>query len=444
MTNMFGAVHGKSAAPPPGQRRPMGGTRGGRPNTHSSSAEDREKARIQTAFNSFYWRENYIIDRPLQRPVPNTITTNTDPSIQNNEITIEPKLLPMQKEKDGLTPAEHAYYYAIRPGFGTKKPTDSVLTNHFTVALPSRIWRYEISGFPGNATRQKKKVMVNIIIYCAPFLSTHRAHFAYDGNEMIFAWMDLFAGLPDDQVENMGGEFFEVEVHEIPSARTANGQNELRSLKLRTGARHGRDFQQFMNAISGNALTTPTIVGAYVTILNTIISKADSDPKQPQFETFQLDANNFFLRQSYQTLGPTHSSLLQTHVGFFSAIKPGMGVPLLNLNIATSAFYQPLRVSEYMDRVVMPVNQEIERRNAKGLKGIRVYIDYLRGEQPKTGRLQDLPVNQPGSRVRTIFEIETHTVAAQTFDKEGENQPVRLTDYLLQSKYLHKTCTHSS
>lgn len=96
-----------------------------------------------------------------------------------------------------------------------------------------------------------------------------------------------------------------------------------------------------------------------------------------------------------------------------------MGQTVLNLNIATSAFYRPLLVSEYLDRVTnVP---EIAKRGDRGLGRLRVYINYDRGNPPAGTAQAALPINRPNARVRTICEIGARTVSATTFGGANTN-----------------------
>lgn len=204
-----------------------------------------------------------------------------------------------------------------------------------------------------------------------------------------------------------------VSIANVPSAWSHNGGNELRMMTVRERVFGGSDLQTFRNTINGHVLTLPGNISDDITSLNAIISKAASIPKPNNtYEIFPIGANKFFIKRTFRELGG-NNGILQSHTGFFSTIKPAMAQMVLNLNIATSAFYRPIFVSEYLRRVA---GTEIAHRDQQGLRGVRVYIDYERGTMPINGNpLASLPINQPNARVRTIGSIGPATVNATTF-----------------------------
>lgn len=205
-------------------------------------------------------------------------------------------------------------------------------------------------------------------------------------------------------------------------------------MTVRTSTLAGTHIPELRGVISGDAVSTVGQTGGIITSLNHIISKAASDPKLNPYETFPIGNNKFFLKHAFLLLDG-NNGVLQAHTGFFSTVKPGMGQSVLNLNIATSAFYRPILVSDYLKQVQ---KSDIRHCDQQGRRGIRVYIDYLRGDIPQTSCYPTvLPVNRDNARVRTIFAIGQRTVENQRFVKDKKG--IHLTEYLLSGKFLLET-----
>lgn len=108
--------------------------------------------------------------------------------------------------------------------------------------------------------------------------------------------------------------------------------------------------------------------------LNMVISKALSR------DSFSLQANKFFVAGGHAPLGRS----LCTMRGYFYSVRPGMGQMLLNLNACTSAFFQPLLVSQFLSDTIT-IEKESERKNV--LQGVRVALTYSpkqSGDKPKS------------------------------------------------------------
>lgn len=357
------------------------------------------QAHMQARFNQFYWHQPIDPDSLARVAIPAITPATTATMTHDEETTFQPRLLLRQADK--TTIANPHLYHVVRPDFSTKTG-DEVLTNHFPVTLPARIWVYDISGFPNPITRQRKKVLVETMFNCAPFLDTRGTPgmprppmtYVYDGNDRIVAWVDLFNNPTHPHIAlHPATGLREVSIADVPSARSLNGGNELRIMTVRERVLGGVNLQTFRNTLHGNALTLPSDTSDDVTSLNAIISKAATEIKaNNNYEFFPIGTNKFFLKSAFRDLGGGQG-VLHAHTGFFSTIKPAMGQAVLNLNIATSAFYRPILINDYLNRVTG--QREIRNRDHQGLRGVRVYINYERGTMPTNGStLASLPMNQ--------------------------------------------------
>lgn len=116
-------------------------------------------------------------------------------------------------------------------------------------------------------------------------------------------------------------------------------------------------------------------------------------------DVVQLQSNKFFVKSGYAPLGSTSTAALCTIRGYFYTVKPGMGKLLLNVNAATSAFYTPMTVAEFMrDNTFAPHERE------GVLQNLRVYIEYDR-KAPKDPKDRErvARLNKPQTRIKTII-----------------------------------------
>jgi eukaryotic translation initiation factor 2C len=87
---------------------------------------------------------------------------------------------------------------------------------------------------------------------------------------------------------------------------------------------------------------------------------------------FQYHTSRFFVRNTRRLLGNSISlAILQ---GFFYTIKPTIGGIMLNVSFATSAFYEPILVSDFIgDEATFLGLSQAKRLEA--LVGVRVLIN---------------------------------------------------------------------
>ena len=102
------------------------------------------------------------------------------------------------------------------------------------------------------------------------------------------------------------------------------------------------------------------------TALNALISKRVSGNPEIVF----VGPNKFLMKAGYRNAG----GMLNIHRGYFTSIRPGLQSILLNVNVATSAFFQPLTAAVMYKSIT---NSGYD--NPEGiLKGLTVRIAYSR------------------------------------------------------------------
>lgn len=106
--------------------------------------------------------------------------------------------------------------------------------------------------------------------------------------------------------------------------------------------------------------------GMRITALNAFVSKSVVESS----DVISVGPNKFFVKDDWSPAG----NMLNIRRGYFTSIRPGSDSVLLNVNVATSAFYNSIRVSEVFR---MCAN---DREAMASLKGLTVFIRYRREE----------------------------------------------------------------
>jgi len=132
--------------------------------------------------------------------------------------------------------------------------------------------------------------------------------------------------------------------------------------------------------------------------LNIVISKSFDH------RVHKLSSNKFFVKHARVPLVHTrtgHSSnSLEMCRGYYYSVKPGMGNIILNFNLATSAVFRPILVSEFMDD---PETFSTYERRKQILNGKSVYIHLSRSDKdPK----KQAKLNSEDSRYWKVYELQ--------------------------------------
>lgn len=332
-------------------------------------------------------------------------------------IDMRNKFMPDSKSSDGTTSiGEHP----LRPGFGHSQER-KVRTNHFRVTLPRNLYRYTI-GIPQDNTlsRPKRRELVEAFIDQNDDLKRQRENYATDNLSTIISWKELeFDTVP---ASGDAGEPLLVKQSAVPFGTTKDPATGQRRLKNETVSLyyHGRiDMLSFEKHVQGSKgsdivrLDTSEVERA----VNLLISEATSRITG-KHRSFKVGANKFFNKDQYSQL----DERFVCHHGFFTTVKAAMGGALLNVNTATSAFFKPMTVREFLQLSSARPQRETNRI----LKGVRVWIDYERGDAKVDdgsgkGMMIGNPLNTPQRRTRTITQIGVRNLEKTTFwkgDKE--------------------------
>jgi eukaryotic translation initiation factor 2C len=174
-----------------------------------------------------------------------------------------------------------------------------------------------------------------------------------------------------------------------------------------------------------------TDLAAVERCLNTVISKS-FDP-----EVYRHATDKFFVKKARKTLYREQNKVqypsqsLEIMRGYYYTIKPGMGCLLMNFNVATSAFFRPILVSEFLaDNETFP---SMEDRKAL-LSKLRVYVDPKHSQE----RLRKF-----GARIKSIHSIGDNNNPTRNIEdlsffekvKGADGKPTKNA----QGKYIFRT-----
>ncbi|KAF2658625.1 Piwi-domain-containing protein [Lophiostoma macrostomum CBS 122681] len=320
--------------------------------------------------------------------------------------------------------------YPIRDDL--RPSTTEVLTNHFEITLEPKIvfYEYKIEGIPSDKPKRLQKVFVDNIVNRVGWLVRNKDSFAHDSTGTIIAWKSL--PIPTKVGHKEAG---------------TNPEDEGRIWEL-LDLKHGEDYLhidfRFVRTVNITGLlryisTDPAYrdwdsnvwnLSPVVNALNIVISKCFIG------DIVRVGANKFFVERSAATLGEIYgrqSRSLCTMRGYSYTIKPGMGKVLLNVNAKTSAFYNPLTVSEYLlDRNTFSNDYDRGRH----LKGVRVYIMYTRGKDDANS-----PLDKDQARIKTIFDVSKLSCDKQTFKlmiKDEKTKQITGTEIRTVREHLQK------
>ncbi|KAK8173512.1 ribonuclease H-like domain-containing protein, partial [Phyllosticta citrichinensis] len=314
---------------------------------------------------------------------------------------------------------------------------ENIHTNHFQVTLPKTLHRYTIgltkvcSAWSQGARKRLIEAFFDDVLH----FGGQESKFATDYLLNIVSWEELeFSsidmGLNEEAVDSIRPSTANdrlVLTRKVQFGRNqelvaiySHGLVDLNSLKDYVQGQPGR--QDHDNSIACQSL-------------NIIISKATRATINSVHETFQLGSNRLFIKSRWHPLdkasvsgvGEDSENLVVCHHGLSFVVKPAMGDVLLNVNSATSAFFHPRLVSDFI------LHHDGTPGFRRLLQGVRVYVNFQRGQ--KATNKEDY-----SSRVKTItgFGKALHE---ETFEKDGKT--VSVYDHLV-GQYPHQQINRES
>lgn len=245
----------------------------------------------------------------------------------------------------------------------------NVAANYFDISIEPGIefYEYEILGLPPGRDRERLSPLVKNTIGAFPFLDQNMDKFATDHISTIIAWKKFHSD------EEMSDDIVEWGPRIISDGRDNQGRQRSRPVSIRFIRKLEIALLNEYSQAKGNTQdlwkSSPEIRALNILISNCFDSK----------KVVQVSANKFFIRDSKKSLATKDmrsQTALCTMEGYFYTIKPTMTGIKLNVNTATSAFYDDTLLSEYLaDSTTFPSKTQ----KLAAMKGLRVQIMYRRG-----------------------------------------------------------------
>lgn len=269
-----------------------------------------------------------------------------------------------------LTVEDSTAEFPLRRSFGSPGRSGdsiSVCTNNFALTIEEgeTLYEYRIEGIPDNLGKNATCALVKNMIEANDYLRLHRDKFATDYRERIISWVDL----TPEALSSV-----------LVSSRENSGNF---SLNLATPKPVNTEaLKQFTGGKGKSNKEAQDEVAEICKALNLVVSK---DIKSSS--VLSPKANKFFVASGHKYLSPSLCAIR----GYFYSIRPGMNNILLNLNSCTSAFYQPILVSEYLED--LETFRNVPERKAS-LRGLQVRLMYV-------------PKGKPGEKRPESYNIKT-------------------------------------
>ncbi|KAF2865134.1 hypothetical protein BDV95DRAFT_612925 [Massariosphaeria phaeospora] len=284
--------------------------------------------------------------------------------------------------------------YPVRKEF--VKHTTQVLTNHFELKFKedTRFYEYQVVNVPASKSRRKTRMIIKTVIQAWDFLRENQDYFTTDNINTIISWKPLHGALNAPAARSGTGNI--TSPFEWSPRPIADGNTRLSPGFRYMGEKSIADLQAYVNP-SGTQGRADFNFDPIVTALNMVVSKSFSN------QVFQLSSNKFFLKKGHNDLtgprGICHA--LCTIRGYFYTVKPGMQKVLLNVNAATSAFFRPLTVDEFLRDPTFPL-EDRERI----LRTLQVYIDPERLDVADVKDQDHVDyLNKPQNRIKKINNL---------------------------------------
>jgi eukaryotic translation initiation factor 2C len=305
------------------------------------------------------------------------------------------KLLGAMKESHDKSKAKNSYDYPIRTELANLTPNpQTIMTNHFELRTHNTTFHeYEILDLEAaGQSRRKIQALFRKAIAQWPFLRDNQDYFATDGQKTIVSWKNL-----NQDIEN--------------SEKTVRITNQINGasiweVKITTGGTDITARISHVGAVNIDALLRQARCdlsqsgedrSSVERCINILISKSFNN------DVVKSSGKKFYVRSARSELGGSVS--LEIIRGYYYAVQPAIGSLLLNFNVATSAFFKPILVSEFLEdqrTFVLPRCQDL-------LKRLRVYVE----REHKEKRL-----NNKGARIKSVTAIGSENIGKLFFFKK--------------------------
>lgn len=359
------------------------------------------------------WRDNdHEFYYPAVSAAVSSAGTTSIGRLWDSSVFVNKAQVKLKKEKAAIEKKNRkAAKYPLRiaiPAPIQGEMLQTILTNHFEIGIDAQhLYQYEILDLKGEGrTKKKIQALFNRALVAWPYLDNKKANFATDNQRTIISWVNLHENLPfppiisGDGPNNAGAQW--------PKQDITTGNNPIGANLKFVGM---VEISKLLNRSKAELSEVRTDVTAIERCINIIISKSFDH------EIFRHSPDKFFVKKSRSTFYHKvnnvkhHSTSLEIMRGYYYAVKPGMGCLLMNFNVATSAFFRPILVSQFLeddDTFSSPVQRMAI------LSKLRVYVDPKHKEER---------LNKFGARIKTIHSVgdnnnPDHNIEDSTFHKK--------------------------
>lgn len=310
-----------------------------------------------------------------------------------------------------------------------KRVATRVFTNHFDVTLQPGTVLYEYTIVPINSTlsRAKKRLLVKSFIENCPTLKNNIGKFATDYVSTVIAWESLH----NLQEYDLESDVDHAEVTSYTSGEKDSGVPLQLFLRF-TNCWPTNTLQNYVDG-QPDATTMMSVKeeSPLIKAFNTIILETLQDPANSSWKALQTNEKKYFTERGWGKLGD--NGTLHAHRGYSLTVRPAMGRILLNLNTATSAFFPAWPLRRFIHHLQVAYGNKEQAYAA--LKGLRVYINFERGQSSDGTPLGAQALNQPTRRIKSITGVGLPPAQQDFIIDEETEETVFVKDYFEGSKY---------
>ncbi|KAL0254582.1 hypothetical protein SLS55_010060 [Diplodia seriata] len=341
---------------------------------------------------------------------------NYGPLFVDNRATLSPQL------DSQLVNSADMSAVPSRPGFAEMKGGKTVLTNHFVVDLPDnlQLFKYALAGqrLDAKSARGKKKEEMERFIKDSPTLSSCRDDFATDDISLIISWKNLYP------------EFSDPVRGTIMEQRTFKDTKKDEKRVVELVFERCIDINSLKNHVQLSAAFGMEC-GPAIQALNILLLKGAAEDAESDFATFRIGNNRVFRKNGYDPMVVRNPRLgndgwlLVCHRGYFSTITPGLGNILLNLNIATSVFFRPMKLDKFLEysKLYFGIQDNWVNKVGRLLHGVRVWIVYDHSQDSRTQKGLIRKQLDASFRIKTIRGLGL-PLGQQTFGEGPDKKTV--------------------
>jgi eukaryotic translation initiation factor 2C len=325
-------------------------------------------------------------DHEFYYPLANT----TAPGIQTDlkrrawdqskaDVLVQAMKTSLNKSKD-KEPGEFPIRTKLADLTTTPALRQMILTNHFELKThDTTFYEYEVLDLEAaGQTRKKTQALFRKAIAEWSFLANNQDCFTTDGQKTIVSWKKLheLIDFPKVSVQSTNktdeGLPFQIPITTGKTTITARfsyvGVVNIEDLLKQTQC----DLSQIRKDL-------PSVERC----INILISKSFNN------DVVKSSGKKFYVRNARNALGTSKS--LEIIRGYYYAVQPGIGSLLLNFNVATSAFFKPILVSDFLKDV-----ETFGPHRFELIKRLRVYVEYEHKEKH---------LNNMGARIKGIVTL---------------------------------------